>query len=86
MTDTFLNLLHSGAVDAEQFTDKDRRALLDLLKKSLNSGGGGRTSMRLTQPGNRLDSSSISSWVSYSRSGVRALGSRALTPASAGVT
>jgi len=41
MTDAFFNLLHSGAVNAHQMTDKDRRALLDLVKKSLNTGGGG---------------------------------------------
>jgi hypothetical protein len=41
VTDTFLNLLHSGAVNPHQMTDKDRRALLDLVKKSLNTGGGG---------------------------------------------
>ena len=41
MTDTFFNLLHSGAVNPQHITDKDRRALLDLVKKSLNTGGGG---------------------------------------------
>ena len=85
MTDTFFNLLHSGAVNPQHITDKDRRALLDLVKKSLNTGGGGRSSMRLAQAGNRLDSSSINSCSVYSRSGVRAFGSRAFTPASAGV-
>jgi hypothetical protein len=41
VTDTFLKMLHSGAVDAHKLTDGDRRALLELLKKSLNTGGGG---------------------------------------------
>ena len=41
MTETFLNLLHSGAVNPHLLTDKDRRALLNLVKKSLNTGGGG---------------------------------------------
>jgi len=41
MTDQFFKLLHSGAVNAENITDKDRRALVALIKESLNSGGGG---------------------------------------------
>lgn len=40
MTDQFFKLLHSGAVNAENITDKDRRALLALIKKSLNGVGG----------------------------------------------
>ena len=35
MTEQFFKLLHSGAVNAEQITNKDRRALVALLKKSL---------------------------------------------------
>jgi len=42
MTDQFFKLLHSGAVNAENITDKDRRALVALIKESLNSGGGGQ--------------------------------------------
>jgi hypothetical protein len=41
MTDQFLKLLHSGTVNAENITDKDRRALVALIKKSLKLGGGG---------------------------------------------
>lgn len=40
MTDQFFKLLHSGTVNAENITDKDRRALLALIKKSLKRGGG----------------------------------------------
>jgi hypothetical protein len=87
MTDQFLKLLHSGTVNAENITDKDRRALLALIKKSLKQrgGGGGGNSMRLSHSGNRRDSSSSSSCIVYSRSGVRDFGKRAFTPASAGV-
>ena len=42
MTDRFLKLLHSGTVNAENITDKDRRALVALIKKSLKLGGGGQ--------------------------------------------
>jgi len=42
MTDQFFKLLHSGAVDAEQLTDKDRRALVALIKESLKQRGGGQ--------------------------------------------
>jgi hypothetical protein len=41
MTDQFFKLLHSGAVNADQITDKDRRALVALIKKSLKQRGGG---------------------------------------------
>jgi len=86
MTDQFQKLLHSGALNPEQLTNKDRRAMLALIKESLEpAAGGGGNSMRLTYSGIRRDSSSSSSCMVYSRSGVRALGSRALTPASAGV-
>jgi hypothetical protein len=37
MTEAFLNLVHSGAVNAQHFTNKDRRALLQLVKESLLS-------------------------------------------------
>ena len=37
MTEAFLNLLHGGAVNAQHFNDRDRRALLQLLKESLTS-------------------------------------------------
>ena len=85
MTEQFFKLLHSGAVNADQITDKDRRALVALIKKSLKQRGGGGNSMRLTYSGNRRDSSSSSSCIVYSRSGVRDFGKRALTPASANV-
>jgi len=85
MTDLFQKLLHSGALNPEQLTNKDRRAMLALIKKSLKPGGGGGHSMRLSHSGIRRESSSSSSCMVYSRNGVRALGSRALTPASAGV-
>jgi hypothetical protein len=86
MTDQFFKLLHSGTVSAENITDKDRRALLALLKKSLKErGGGGGNSMRLSHSGNRRESSSSSSCIVYSRSGVRDFGKRAFTPASASV-
>ena len=42
MTDQFFKLLHSGAVNADQITDKDRRALVALIKKSLKQLGGGQ--------------------------------------------
>jgi hypothetical protein len=41
MTDQFLKLLHSGTVNAENITDKDRRALVALIKNSLKQRGGG---------------------------------------------
>ena len=85
MTDQFFKLLHSGAVNADQITDKDRRALVALIKKSLKQRGGGGNSMRLTYSGNLRDSSSRSSCIVYSRSGVRDFGKRAFTPASANV-
>ena len=40
MTEDFLALLHSGAIHAHELTNADRRALLELLKNSLNGGGG----------------------------------------------
>jgi hypothetical protein len=84
MTDQFQKLLHSGTLNAKHITDNDRRAMLALIKKSLKHRGGGGNSM-LLYSGKRRDSSSSSSCMVYSRSGVRAFGSRALTPASAGV-
>jgi hypothetical protein len=41
MTDQFFKLLHSGAVNCDQITDKDRRALVALIKNSLKQRGGG---------------------------------------------
>jgi hypothetical protein len=80
MTDQFLKLLHSNHVDASKLTNADRRALLNLVKLSAeiqNSGGGGGAVECdwLTQPGNRRLSSSMSSCMVNSASGVRALAS-----------
>jgi len=41
MTDQFQKLLHSGALNPEQLTNKDRRAMLALIKESLKHRGGG---------------------------------------------
>jgi len=38
VTDTFLKILHSGAVDAHKLTDGDRRALFVLLKNCFCRG------------------------------------------------
>jgi hypothetical protein len=46
VTEDFLALLHSGAIHAHELTNADRRALLELLKNSLNEGGGGGTLRR----------------------------------------
>jgi hypothetical protein len=40
VTEDFFTLLHSGAIHAHELTNADRRALLELLKDSLNGGGG----------------------------------------------
>jgi len=41
MTDLFQKLLHSGALNPEQLTNKDRRAMLALIKESLDPAAGG---------------------------------------------